>query len=431
MKPTPNALWLLAGLIVLALFWPDFSGWWMLLGVSVGFLGTDLLLGRALPDPEVRRGVRSTIAVNRPAPVSISLLNATGRAVRAMVVDEPPYGCLVEGVPFPRELRLSRGSQADFEYTLVPIERGNLSFGHVVVLLRSPFGFWETRRRLLSPRSIRVYPDFSIVSSYLDLLAGQQTVQLGLRLAPRRGEGLEFHQLREYRPGDSERQIDWKATARRRALISREYQEERDQHVLFLIDSGRRMRTRDGRLSHFDFALNAMLLLAYVALRQGDTVGMKVFGHQQRWVPPQRGVAGVNVLLNASYDLHTGTEAADYLSAAEDVLLRQRKRSLIVLLTNLREQDQDLTAALKLLRRRHVVLVGNLREKMLDVAAAGVPTDFAGALRVAGTHEYLAARRQHHASCVASAHVLLDCTPEELPVAVVNAYWQIKRSGSL
>ena len=254
---------------------------------------------------------------------------------------------------------------------------------------------------------------------------------MGIKLTQRRGEGLEFEQLREYRDGDTIRQIDWKATARRQALISREYQEERDQRVLFLIDSGRRMRTRDGVLSHFDHALNGMLLLAYVALRQGDSVALKLFGTERKWVPAQRGVGSVNMLLNEVYDLHTGTETADYISAAEDVMARQRKRSLVVLMTNLREEDADLLPALKLLRQRHVVILANLRENVLDETTQQAPHGFEDSLRLAGTYRHLAQRQHYQTQCLPLTHMVLDCTPNELPVRVVNAYWQVKRSGKL
>ena len=97
---------------------------------------------------------------------------------------------------------------------------------------------------------------------------------VGAHLRRRRGEGTEFQQLREYRLGDSLRQIDWKATQRARKLISRDYQDERNQQVMLLVDTGRRMLARDDGLSHFDHVLNAALLVAYIALRQGDVVGL-------------------------------------------------------------------------------------------------------------------------------------------------------------
>lgn len=431
MRPTNRILALVAILIVGALVWPDAAFWMPVIGIAIAILGVDLIFVRRVPVPVVSREVPTHLAVNAAAEVVLKFTTDDGSSVILQVFDELPERCELAQGSLPRRLRMRQDETAEVRYGFVPLRRGDATFGHVVLLMLSPLGLWETRHRTIDPQTVRVYPDFSIIASYLGLLSDQQTVRLGLRLTPRRGEGLEFHQLREYRTGDSVRQIDWKASARRQSLISREYQEERDQRVLFLIDSGRRMRARDGRLSHFDYALNAMLLLAYIALRQGDSVALKVFGHDRKWIPPQRGVSSVNLFLNESYDLHTGTEAADYLSTAEEVMTRQRKRSLVILLTNLREEDTDLAPALALLRKRHVVLLANLRERVLDENAEQMPKDFHSALRVAGTHSYLASRRQHQANCHAAAHLLIDCTPDELPVSVVNAYWQVKRSGAL
>ena len=428
-RPALQSLAIVAVLLFPALLWPAPDAWLVPVAVVLGVVGLDLVWSWTLELPELQRHVAPNIPVNRESTVRISVSNRTSRPLRFEVHDEAPHDCNVVGMP--RTLRLAAGESAELTYSLTATRRGDARFGRVICLLRSPFGFWQRRVSLGEPRSVRVYPDFSVISNYLELVSDQHSIRMGIKLIQRRGEGLEFQQLREYRDGDTIRQIDWKATARRQTLISREYQEERDQRVLFLIDSGRRMRTRDGVLSHFDHALNGMLLLAYVALRQGDSVALKLFGSERKWVPAQRGVSSVNILLNEVYDLHTGTEAADYISAAEEVMVKQRKRALVVLMTNLREEDADLLPALKLLRQRHVVILANLRESVLDTTAQQIPMGFEHSLRVAGTFRHLAQRQQYQTQCLPLAHIVLDCTPDELPVRVVNAYWQIKRSGKL
>jgi uncharacterized protein (DUF58 family) len=301
----------------------------------------------------------------------------------------------------------------------------------VYMTIRSPLRLWQRIVHAATPQRVRVYPDFAVIAGYLALVSDRRTAHVGIKVAPRRGEGLEFHQLREYRQSDSVRQVDWKATSRRRRLISREYHEERDQQVLFLLDSGRRMRSRDGELSHFDHALNAMLLLAYVALRQGDEVGALAFGATRRWIPHLRGVGAVSRLLNGVYDVDSGPQAADYVGVAEETMTRQRKRSLIVLMTNVGDEDHDLAAALRLLRRRHVVLLANLREATLDQALDEPVDDLETALNYGGALYHLAQRRVMTQALRSQVHLLIDARPAELPTRVVNGYWQIKRSGAL
>ena len=243
---------------------------------------------------------------------------------------------------------------------------------------------------------------------------------------------MEFHRLRDYRAGDSLRQIDWKATSRYRRAISREYQEERDQQVMFLLDCGRKMHALDGNLSHFDYTLNALLLLANVALRQGDSVGLMTFSGEQRWLAPRKGVSTLNLLLNSIYDLSTSTAPSDYLNAALQAQRRLSKRSLIVVMSNLRDEDsEELTLALQILRRKHLVLLASLRETVLGETLDADVTSFDQALRVAATHRYLTRRRTAHERLTANGALWLDVEPAQLSVQLVNRYLDVKTSGRL
>jgi len=277
-----------------------------------------------------------------------------------------------------------------------------------------------------------VYPNFRHVVRYSLLATENRTSQLGIRRRPRRGEGLEFHQLREYRDGDSMRQIDWKVTARVRKTISREYQDERDQQIVFLLDCGRKMRARDDELSHFDHALNSVLLLAHVALRQGDAVGLLSFSGERRWLAPRKGAHHLNPIMNAVYDLDASTRASDYLGAAQDLLQHVRKRALVVVVTNLRDEDhQELAMATRLLRRSHLVLVASLRERVLADTLAAPVHDLDDALRTASTHRYLESRQRAHDLLRGDGALALDCEPQQLGVALVNGYLDVKSRGLL
>jgi len=243
---------------------------------------------------------------------------------------------------------------------------------------------------------------------------------------------MEFHQLREYREGDSLRQIDWKATARMRRLISRDYQDERDQQIVFLLDCGRRMRARDGDLSHFDHTLTAILLTAYVALREGDAAGLLTFAGEERWLPPRKTGAGMDAFLQTLYDLQPATGATDYLAAARALMTRVRKRSLVVLVTNLRdEEDETLLPALQLLRARHLVLLANLRERALEQTLEEPVRDFDDALLHGAVHEYLDQRKRSFERIHAQGILSLDVLPMQLPVTLVNRYLALKRGGAL
>lgn len=288
-----------------------------------------------------------------------------------------------------------------------------------------------------------VYPNFAAISQYALLATQNHLSQLGIRKIRRRGEGMDFNQLREYREGDSLRQIDWKATSRLHKLISREYQDEKDQEILFMLDCGRRMLSHDSELSHFDYTLNAMLLLSYVALHQGDAIGFSTFAtkdedltiddaHSQRWFPARKGMLTIQSLLNSVYDLHASAITPDYTQAVTQFLLRQKKRALVIVLTNLRDEDShDLLNALKLLKRKHLVVLASLKEQALDDVMKKQVSNFSDALLLSATSDYQTQRTKMFENLSSHGVNCLDVIPDELAVSLVNRYLDIKSSGQL
>ncbi|ALP54744.1 hypothetical protein Tel_05255 [Candidatus Tenderia electrophaga] len=390
----------------------------------------DLWKLKRMPAVEVTREVAHTLPVNHWSEVTLRFSHSFGRPVMVEVFDFAPAGA---GLKFmPRGFTLQAGRTGEVNYRLRPAQRGPADFGQTQVLIPSPLKLWSLSRMAGAPTQVRVYPDFAAISHFKLLATDNRTSQLGIKRKQRRGEGLEFHQLRDYRDGDSLRQIDWKATVRRHKLISKEYQDERDQQLFFMLDCGRRMRAQDDDLSHFDHSLNALMLLSYVALHQGDAVGLMSFAGEQRWLVPMKSSAMVNTILNTVYDLQPTTQASDYLAAARTLVTRQRKRALVVIMTNLREEDcAELMPAIRLLRRHHLVLVANLREQMLDHTLERPVTGLEDALAYLGTCEYLQERNELQSQLRQRGVLSIDTTPVELPVRVVNGYWEIKRSGAL
>jgi uncharacterized protein (DUF58 family) len=188
----------------------------------------------------------------------------------------------------------------------------------------------------------------------------------------------------------------------------------------------------DSELSHFDHALNAMLLLSYVALRQGDAVGAMTIGSERSWMQPRKGAGAINGLLNHVYDVQPQPIEVDYIAAATDLAVKQRRRSLVVILTNVREEDsEELRVATNLLRRRHLVILASLREAELDEILLSDVHGFSDALRFAATNQYLDARREAHKLLQAGGVLVEDCLCAELPAAITNRYLAVKRAGML
>lgn len=394
----------------------------------------DAFIARRLPAVTIERELPGNLAVDKWIPVKLHVHHQFNSAMRIRVFDGTNSNCSVEHLPLTIDLQPGKSSSS--EYTLRPLARGSLQLAASHIEISSALGLWNIRYHTGNTSEHKVYPDFVAIANYALLATENQASQLGIRKKQRRGEGMEFHQLREYRQGDSLRQLDWKATARRRKLIARDYQDERDQQIVLMIDSGRRMRTQDDELSHFDHALNAMLLVSYIALRQGDNVSLMSFGNesleQYRWIPPQKGTERVKVLLNGIYDLHASHATADYITAAEKLSVLQPKRSLVILVTNSRDEDNsELLLATKLLQKRHLVMIANIREQILDDLSERTVHTFDDALSYAGVRRFLHERKESHQKLVAAGAYAFDCTADQLAATVANAYLEIKSAGVL
>lgn len=435
MRPTRRGLGVLSTWLIsagVAAVWPAAVGIFLVHGaVLLALFAWDGVGVRRRGVPGVEREVRGALPLGQWTGVRLRVANAGIAPVRVEVFDHYPVEA-AEAEGLPRRVVVPARGWAEVAYRLRPVERGDRRFGKVELRVLSPAGLWRRRVEAGDEETVRVLPDFQAVAGYALLAVEDRLGQMGVRLQPRRGEGLEFHQLRDYRRGDALRQIDWKATSRRRKLISRDYQEERNQQVVFVVDCGRRMRARDGELSHFDHVLNAVLLVAYAALRQGDAVGLLTFAGAERWMPPRKGPAALPEVMRHLYDLEATHRPPDVEEAARRLAAVQRRRALVVLVTNLRDEDDpEMAPALALLRPRHLVLLASLRETVLDDALAEEPESFPDALLTASIHHYLAAREAARERRRAQGVLELDVVPAQLPVALLNRYLEIKRSGAL
>jgi len=385
---------------------------------------------RRVEAPEASRRVSATLPHGNWCPVRLRLRNTGRRAVSLEIFDHHPPDADCDGLP--QRIVLRPGTWAEIAYRIRPRRRGEMDFGRVEILADSPWKLWRFKRWAGAGEKVRVYPDFGLVARYAIMAVDNATSRLGIRRRPRRGQGMELHSLRDYRSGDSLRQIDWKATSRRRKLTSRQYQDERDQQIVFLLDCGRSMRSLDGGEAHFDHALRSLLLLAYVALRQGDAVGLMTFGGVERWIAPTKGPGAMRTILHGVFDLETTRSASDYAEAAMRLMGRQRRRALVAVISNLRDEDgSEMASSLRLLKRRHLVLVASLREAALDHVLETPVADFEDARRVGAVHHYLNARRLAHQAFAGRGILSLDVVPTDLPISIVNRYLDIKRSGAL
>ncbi len=434
MIPSKLFIYIIATWALFALavgFFPQAISGWQVSGFVLLLIAIiDFRNSLELPIPEIKRELSTSLAHGEISLVKLYLKLDTKRLLYLQIFDRVPETFQFESMPI--NISASPNELYSVQYRVKPLKRGDAIFSSTFVRILSPFQLWHRQLSIKNSTPVRVFPNFSSITKYTLLALANREALMGIQQKRLRGEGSEFHQLREYRKGDSQRQINWKASIRLQKMISMEYQQEKDQKIIFLLDCGRRMTAVDGAFSHFDEALNSLLLLGYVALRQGDAVGLQCFGNNNRYLSPKKGITTIKRLLNFSYDLEANLEAPDYLSAVKNLLAYEKRRSLVIWLTNLRDDDaEELQPAISLLKRFHLVLIANLKESLLDRLDAGIPDNFQQALSVASAIEFQQRRQQAFGNLSREGVILIDTIPQNLPSSLVNAYLEIKASGRL
>ncbi|MDF1781004.1 MAG: DUF58 domain-containing protein [Alcanivoracaceae bacterium] len=390
----------------------------------------DIVLAWKRPIPNAERRLPAALSLQQLHPVKITLSSAE-LPREFEVADQHPNDDFDTGLP--KVIHKSELPVTEFTYHYRPSQRGKAMFSNILLWLPSPLGLISKKYEIEATRTVPVYPDFSVLQR--DALHAHQDSRLdpGSRRQPRRGEGFEFNQLREYNNGDSLRQIDWKASARRRKLISREYQEEQNQQLIVLLDGGERLAMAVNGLTGFDHALNATLLLAWSTLKQQDKPGVMLFSSDTPcWVPPVRGPAGANTILNSLYAMQPGSGASDYSKAAEQLLRRWKKHSLVVMITRLQPDDEpEILAAIKLLAKRHLLLIADIQLPEQLALQHREINDTDDALLVAGDAAYQESRRALYSRLRHAGALVTDAAPEQLPARLNQMYLSLKRSGRI
>lgn len=390
----------------------------------VGLAALDALVG-ASRGVTVHREVRSVLSVGRNNAVTLHLRSRARRTLVVDVTDDAFDGAETEGLPV--RVTLAPHGAASVRYQLRPRRRGAYTLGAHTVRYPTPLRLWIRQLRVAASDDVHVYPDVQAVRAY-ELLARQD--RASVRATRRAGGESEFERLREHSRDDEYRSIDWKATARRGKLIARQYQLERNQTLCVVLDGARLMTAESQGLPLFDHGLNAALLLAHVAARGGDRVGLVAFSDRVRAaLAPVSGRSATVRLVRATYDLHPELVEPDFATAFRHVGHQLRQRTLVIVITRVADDvaADALARCTAALLPRHLPLVILLRDPEIETMAMVRPTDDEAALhqRAAAAEALAWHDRQVRRLTQLGAHVL-DVEPRGLTVALVNRYLEIK-----
>jgi uncharacterized protein (DUF58 family) len=381
---------------------------------------------------EVRRALPQRLSVGVANKVELDLVHRSGRRVHVHLKDEPPASFALEQDAL--RLTLAPESRAHVVYRATPQKRGRFHFGDLHLRVLGPLGLVWHERVVPARATLSVYPDLRGASRLLLSGAALDLVNLGLRKLRRDGQGSEFARLRDYAQGDSAREVSWKATARRGRPVTRVQESERSQSVLICVDAGRSMAAQVDGLTKLDHAVNAALYLAFVAVRNGDRVGLAVFADGVKaYVPPAAGRSQYRRIVDTLYSAAPERTYVDYLALFKELNVRLTRRSLLCVFTDVLDEDQALSMAAPLhrLARRHVPLCLTVKDTALTGLLLEPPGDPDAAYQHAVAAELLTEREALKARIAQRGVQLLDVASDELSLAAVNRYLDIKARGVL
>lgn len=422
-------LLLLAAPIIALGTWLSLVEWLagLYLLVVLGLFALDWRLTGNISRFELSRQHDVKLSLGADNPILLSVRNRSRRPATFWLRDEPPDVFVIET----RILSGTVAARSTWQevYRVRPLQRGDYQFGNLNLRWQGVLGLIVRQARVEARSPVKVYPNLLEIRRY-DLLLRQNRLQeLGLRHTRMFGEGTEFERLREYLPDDEYRRINWKATARRNRPVTMEYQTERSQNIVAVVDTGRMMQSPIAQMAKLDYVVNAVLFLSYVATGKGDKVGLMTFADEvQQFLNPRQGRGQFYRMLELLYALKAQPVEPDYRLALSYLALKQRKRSLVVIFTDLSGglSMQLLVSHVSVLAQRSLPLVVTISDPDIHAAAHQRPKESLAVYQRAAAAQLLDERHVALDSLRRQGVLTLDVPANQLSTAVINRYLELK-----
>ena len=431
---TPRALWLAGGaafVLALGSFAPIFTwiGIALLALVAIAAVADATRIAAGSP-VKVVRDAGEHFALRKHAALRYRITNARSYALHVTLVETPVAAMRLQ----PEDVAATVPAHAavDVERDVLPLERGSGSFGAIYATIQTALGLVERRFRVDAPAAFRVFPDLSSVERYGSLRVRNRIIETGLRRMRERGIGTEFESLRDWTNGDAFRAIDWKATARRGRLMVSQYEVERSQNVMLVLDAGRLMTPWLGDQRKFDYAITAALSVGVIAGLASDKVGLVAFAKDILAASAPRATGGtLSRLIAEVHGIQPRMEESDYDNAFAYLRTHLRKRSLIVFFTDMFDPvaQSTLLAQIGTLARRHLVVCVFMNDAAVETALVGTPENLDGAYRASVALELERERRSARAVLERFGVQTIDVPARRLSAALIDEYLRIKQRG--
>ena len=375
----------------------------------------------------VERQVARAASIRVAHPVILRLDNHGRRRLRIDVRDDTPDGFTM--IPENHFVVVPPGKRVELTHNLQSKSRGEFELQYVYVRLHSLVGFWVRHIRKEIKDTIHVYPDMQQISKYAILARTNRLSLMGVKRTRKAGQDNNFERLRDYTLDDNFKHIDWRSTARRQKLTVKQFQTDQSQRIIFLLDCGRMMTNEYEGLSLVDYALNSILMLSYVALKQGDSVGLVSFSDTiHEFVPLRSGPSQMNRLLHAGFNRFPSLVQSRFDQAFLYLSAHCRRRSMVVLVTNVIDEmsASQITGYMSNLSGHHLPLLVLLRDHRMFDAADNPSMNNEVLYRSAAAAQILTWRHDVLRRLARSGVLVVDAFPEQMTSPLINTYLEAK-----
>ena len=396
---------------------------------------------------EVHREMNSKFSLGVENVVTLKVINRTRHQLKVRLKDDFPDEFLVDEIV--HDYYVSAMDQTDIPYRLTPLRRGIYRFVDIHLRCQGILGLVVRQRRVQAATEIKVYPNLQAIRQYELLVKRGMLHQIGLKNSRRFGEGTEMERLREYFPDDDFRRMDWNATARQRKPIVREFETERSQDVVMMVDTGRLMAspilleasklpateaTSQKAMLKLDYAINTTLMAAYVSTLKGDKVGLIAFADTvHQYLAPRPGKKQFLTMLETVYALPVHAVEPDFEAAFKYLAAKQRKRALIILFTDILDNDsaEGIAAYVSQLSKHHLVVCVTLTDSGIVELAAQKFTDSTSVYERVIAERLLQEKRATLEILRRRGVITIDVPAHQLTMAVVNKYLELKAKSQI
>ena len=362
----------------------------------------------------------------------IELENEYGFKASISVIDELPFQ--FQEREWKRVLDIIASSKTEITYFLQPHQRGEYHFGNINVYVSSPLRVVSRRYSFEQPQTVKVYPSYFQMRRYQLLATANRLQEAGVKKMRKLGHSLEFEQIKEYVIGDDYRTINWKATARRGDLMVNNYTDERSQQIYCIVNKGRIMKMPFEGLTLLDYAINASLVLANVALMRQDRVGLITFAESlDTFLPADKKPAQLNLVLESLYKQTTNFLENDFEKLFSVIRNRITQRSLIVLFTNFESMEslQRELPSLKRIAHYHLLMVVFFENTELKTLIEGKADTIEDIYIKTIAEKYSHEKRLMAKELQKNGIIAVLTPPQNLTINAINKYLELKNKQSI